>query len=233
VISAPVIATPLIILPATAAPSSTLQNISPQVSAATELVTNNPGDPNAHLALSLALWDSNQIAASVEELAQAANLTGPDDKEFFMNAAAEFKNREAWVPAAGMYMRLVPMAHGGQIPENVQRDLHEAIYKASEKKDMPLFVFFERIDNYDLPLGYVSRGRYALYNGSLEDAKLQLANAKKLKPDMYEVFLLEAEIEMKNGNKDAAEPILLSLSSDLKAPDWVRVMADTFLKTME
>ena len=214
-------------------PPPTLQTGSPEIAAASELVKNNPGDPNAHLQLSLALWDDNQISASVEELAQAANLTGPDDKEFFMTAATEFKNREAWVPAAGMYMRLVPLARGGQIPDNVQRDLHEAIYKASEKKDMPLFVFFERIDNYDLPLGYVARGRYALYNGSLDDAKAQLANAKKLKPDLYEAYLLEAEIDMKEGNNEAAKPILLSLSSDLKSPDWLRLMADTFLKTME
>ena len=57
--------------------------------------------------------------------------------------------------------------------------------------------------------------------------------AKKLKPDVYEAFLLEAEIKMKEGNFDTAKPILLSLSSDLNAPAWVRVMADTFLKTME
>lgn len=38
---------------------------------------------------------------------------------------------------------------------------------------------------------------------------------------MYEVFLLEAEIEMKDGNTDAAKPILLSLSSDLKPPAGV------------
>ncbi|MFN8381410.1 MAG: protein kinase [Anaerolineales bacterium] len=228
-------ATQLAPLPATnaAGPAPTQSGVSPEIAAASELVKNNPGDPNAHLQLSLALWDADQIAASVEELAQASNLTGPDDKEFFMNAADEFKKREAWVPTAGMYMRLVPMARGGQIPDNVQRDLHEAIYKASEKKDMPLFVFFERIDSYDLPLGYVARGRYALYNGSLDDAKSQLANAKKLKPDFYEAYLLEAEIDMKEGNNEAAKPILLSLSSDLKSPDWLRLMADTFLKTME
>ena len=224
--------TPLPVV-ATGVPFSTLQSISPEVSAASDQVLKNPGDPDAHLALSLALWDAKEVAQSMQELAQAANLAGTDDKDFFMNAASEFKTREAWAPAAGMYMRLVPMAHGGEIPGDVQRDLHETIYKASEKKDMPLFVFFERIDSYDLPLGYIARGRYALYNGSVEDARAQLENARKLKPEMYEAFLLEAEIEMKAGNKDIARPILLSLSSDLKAFDWIRVMADTFLKTLE
>ena len=229
-----VVATPLTPLPVTNVPLPTLQNISPEVSAATELVTKNPGDPNAHLALSLALWDAKEIPASVQELAQASNLASPNDREFFITAAQEFKAREAWIPTAGMYMRVAPTIRNDENgPNSVRGELFEAVYKASAEKDMPLFVFFERIDNFDLPLGYVSRGRYALYNGSMEDAKAQLENAKKLKPDMYEVFLLEAEIEMKDGNNDAAKPILLSLSSDLKAPDWVRVMADTFLKTME
>jgi serine/threonine protein kinase len=229
-----VVATPLTPLPATNVPLPTLQNISPEVSAATELVTKNPGDPNAHLALSLALWDAKEIPASVQELAQASNLASPNDREFFLTAAREFKAREAWIPTAGLYMRVAPTIRNDENgPNSVRGELFEAVYKASAEKDMPLFVFFERIDNFDLPLGYVSRGRYALYNGSMEDAKAQLENAKKLKPDMYEVFLLEAEIEMKDGNNDAAKPILLSLSSDLKAPDWVRVMADTFLKTME
>jgi cytochrome c-type biogenesis protein CcmH/NrfG len=226
-------ATPLPPLPATGIPFPTLQNISPEVAVASELVANNPGDPDAHLQLSLALWDANEISASTQELAQASNLAGPNNKEFFLKAAQEFKSREAWVHAAGMYMRLAPIARDGDAPQSIDGDLHEAVYKASEKKDMPLFLFFERIDNYDLPLGYIARGRYALFNGSLEDAKLQLANAKKLKPDLFEAFLLEAEIEMKEGNFDAARPILLSLSSDLKVPEWIRLMADTFLKTME
>lgn len=224
---------PLTPFPATEAPPPTPQHISPEVSAASEEVLKNPGDPNAHLHLSLALWDANETTASMQELVQAANLAGPNNKEFFMNAAQEYKAREAWVPVAGMYMRSLPIKRDQQMPEDVRNNLHEAIYKASESKEMPLFVFFERIDNYDLPLGYVARGRYALFNGSMDDAKIQLSNAEKVKPDMFEVFLLRAEIEMKLGNKETAKPILLSLSSDLGAPEWIRIMADTFLKTME
>lgn len=233
-VNTPAIATLLTPLSATGVPFSTLQSISPEVAAASELVTNNPGDADAHLQLSLALWDAKEVASSMQELAQASNLARPTDKEFFLNAAQEFKAREAWIPAAGMYMRVAPMIRDGEDgPNSAKVGLHEAVYKASAEKDMPLFVFFERVDNFDLPLGYIVRGRYALYNGTLEDAKLQLENAKKLKPDMYEAFLLEAEIEMQEGNFDTAKPILLSLSSDLKAPDWLRLMAETFLKTME
>ncbi len=220
-------------LPVTGAPPPTMENLSPEVAAASDAVSKNPGDPHAHLSLSLALWDADQPAPSMQELAQAANLAGPANKDFFLKAAEEFKAREAWVPAAGMYLRLAPISQDGKLTVEQEEALHEAIYKAAEKKDMPLFVFFERIDNLDLALGSIARGRYALHNGSLDDARLHLANAEKVKPDMFEVFLLKAEVEMKSGNNNVVKPILLSLSSDLGAPEWIRLMADTFLKTME
>ncbi len=65
------------------------------------------------------------------------------------------------------------------MPEEVENDFHEAVYKSTEQKEMPLFVFFEAIDRASLPLGYIARGRYALYNGKIADAKTQLANCAK------------------------------------------------------
>ena len=207
-------------------------NNSPELAAAQELVNKNPGDPFAHLKLALALWDAKEFRPAMEELAQSANLAGPNNKEFLLQAAQEFKSREAWVAAAGMYLRLVPIYRNEGMPVELENDFHEAIYKATEQKDMPLFVFFERIDNASLPLGYIARGRYALYNGDLKDAKMQLSNAEKLKPEMYEVFLLKAEIEMKSGSQTESKNILLSLSSDLGAPEWIRFMAENYLKAL-
>lgn len=210
-------------------------NLSPEALAAFELVQKNPGDPNAHLQFSLALWDDGEIRPAMEELAQASNLAGQTNKEFFMNAAQEFKLREAWVPTAGMYMRLAPIyrLEGGEVPIEVMDGLSEAVYKASENKDMPLFVFYERIDSVNLPLGYVARARYALYNGSMEEAKSQVLNAEQVKPDMYEIPLLKAEIAIKDGRLDEAKAFLLSLSSDLGAPKWVRQMADEYLQSIQ
>ena len=206
---------------------------SPEVAAALEEVNKNPGDPQLHLKLSLAYWDTNERRLSAESLAQAANLAAPTDRDFFLKAAEEYKLREAWVPAAGMYLRLVGAYADAELPQPIEESFHEAIYKASEQKDMPLFVFFERIDSVSLPLGYIARGRYALYNGELRVAKTQLANAEKVKPDMYEVPLLKAEIEWKTGSQAQAKNILLSLSSDLGAPEWIRFMADGFLSSIK
>lgn len=222
---------PTTIAEVTEEPTATLPVVeeAPAILSARQAVKQNPGDPNAHLQLSLALWDDGQVTPSYEVLAQAANLAGTN-KDFFMNAAQEFKQREAWVSAAGMYLRLVGLGEKENIPLDVLEGLSESVYRAASDKDMPLYVFFERIDAFDLPLGYVTRGRYALYNGSVEDAKQQLSNAEGVRSDMYEVFLLKAEIELKVGSKITAQNILISLSSDLGAPDWVRAMAEELLK---
>jgi hypothetical protein len=203
------------------------------VAAAKDLVNKNPADPYAHLQLSLSFWDSGQFRPSFEELAQAANLAGPFNRAFFTKAAEEFKSREAWVATAGINIRLYTTYQKDPLPKDVEENLHESIYKASEQKDMPLYVFFEKIDSINLPLGYIARGRYALFNGDITDAKTQLANAQKVAPDMYEVFLLQAEVDFKDGKRKDAKNILLSLSSDLGAPEWIRLMAENFLKTLQ
>ncbi|MFN8413109.1 MAG: protein kinase [Anaerolineales bacterium] len=208
-------------------------NTTPDVRAALDLVQKNPGDPNAHLQLSLAYWDAKNMRLSLESLAQAANLAGPTNRDFLLTATEEFKKRQAWVPASGMYLRLVSSYTGEELPKDVEMNFHEAVYRASENKDMPLFVFFERIDSVDLPMGYIARGRYALYNGDLEMAKSQLANATKVKPDLYEVYLLRGEIAIKLNDKDTAKKIFTSLSSDLGAPNWVRAFADNKLSTLQ
>jgi tRNA A-37 threonylcarbamoyl transferase component Bud32 len=222
--------TPTVSSPGSPQPDQTPgANFSAEVAAANEAVANDPANPDAHLRLALAHWDAGDQRPAMEELAQSANLAGPTNRDFFLKAGEEFKAREAWVPAAGMYLRLVSAYSGEELPENIEVDLHEAVYKASEQKEMPLFVFFERIDSADLPLGYIARGRYALFNGRIEDATSQLNNATKVKPDMYEVFLLRAEIAMKSEDFDEAKGILLSLSSDLGAPEWIRFFANNLL----
>ncbi|MBI2331494.1 MAG: serine/threonine protein kinase [Chloroflexi bacterium] len=233
--------TPVAIATATVAPvatdtavptPATVLDESPEITAARAAVQNNPGDPNAHLQLSLALWDDGHKKPSYETLAQAANLAGTN-KDFFMTAAQEFKSREAWVPTAGMYLRLAGFGPRENIPPDIQEGLRESVYKATSEEEMPLYVFFERVDAFDLPLGYVVRGRYALYHGAVEDAKLQLANAQAVQSDMYEAFLLKAEIEMQVGSREAAKNLLLSLSSDLGAAPWIRDMATEFLTTIQ
>ena len=213
-------------------PPPSFSALPPDVQAATDLVNQNPSDPDAHLQLSLAYWDEQEQRLAMEELAQAANLAGPTNRDFFLEAAGEYKNREAWVASSGMYLRTVASYGDEDVPIDLQNDFHEAVYKATQQKDMPLFVFFERIDSVDQPMGYIARSRYALYNGTMADAQTYWENASGVQPDMYEVFLLKAEISKKLGKTREARDLLLSISSDLSAPEWIRNFASDLLKTL-
>jgi hypothetical protein len=214
-------------------PPSTVEATSLEITAAMEMVAKNPKDPDAHLGLSLALMDAKQIRPAMEELVTAANLAGPNNKEFLEKAADKFAMRGYWVAAANMYLRLVPMYQNKELPKNVGNKLNEAVYKSAEQKDMPLFVTFERVDSADPALGYIARGRHTLYNGRIEDAKAQLENAQKEKPYMYEVYLFRAEIDMKIGDQAEAKKILLSISSAPEASEWIRIMAENYLKNIK
>ncbi len=219
--------------PNPAALMPTQANVSPEIVAASDLVSKNPGDPDAHLQLALVYWDAGQPHPAMQELAQAANLAGVNNRDFFLISAEKFKSREAWVASASMYLRLVQTYPVNEAPDSVINDFSEAVYKAAEKPEMPLFLFFERIDRIDQPTGFVARGRHALHNGKIEDAKFYLEQVKRIKPDSYEAFLLEAEIDMIERHLELAKPILISLSSDLGAPEWIRAMAEDFLETIQ
>ena len=213
-------------------PQPTIQNASPELTAAMDAVAKKPNDPDAHVDLSIALIEAKEMRPAMDELAQAVNLAGLNNKEFFLKSADKFAARQLWVPAASMYLRLVPL-YRKDLPKDVENKLNEAVYKSAEQKDMPLFVVFERVDSADPALGYIARGRHALYNGRIEDAKVQLENAQKEKPYMYEVYLLRAEIDIKTGDQAEAKKILLSISSAPEASEWIRVMAENYLKTIQ
>jgi serine/threonine protein kinase len=219
-------------LPANPLPQPTIQNTSPELLAAIELVAKNPNDPDAHLDLAIELIEAHEIRPAMEEVAQATDLAGPNNKDFILKSADKFAARELWVPAANMYLRLVPL-YRKDMPMEVETKLHEAVYKSAEHKDMPLFVSFERVDNASLALGHVARGRYALFQGKLDEANLQLAEAQKERPFISEVNLLKADIEMKTGNLEEAKKTLSVITSDSKAPEWVRLMAENNLKKIK
>ncbi len=235
--SAPALQTPVpaATLPPTPSnqpPPPTPSNASPELQAAIEAVAKDSRNPDAHLQLSLALWDAKELRRAFDEMMQAANLADPNTPDFFIHAAEEYKKREAWTLAASMYMRLPPLYKGGAMPEDLQNNLREAVYKASEQIANLDLKFFDRLDNFNQPLAHLARGRHALYNGKIEEAKRQLDQARKIKPDMPEAALLEAEIAMKEGDAKKAKDILTSLSTNNAIPEWIRATAGAYLQTL-
>jgi hypothetical protein len=115
------------------------------------------------------------------------------------------------------------------LPEALTEGFHEAVYKAAEDNDLPLYLPFDSVERQEQPMGLVARGRYALFNGTLADARFALNQVKRLKPNFPEATLLEAEIDMKEGRFAEARQLLTILSADLGNPDWIRVLAEKFL----
>jgi serine/threonine protein kinase len=215
-------------------PPPTNSNDSPEVQAARDAVIKDPNNPDAHLQLSLALLDVQETRPAMDEMMQAASLADPKDEKFFINAAEEYKKRDAWGSAAAMYMRLIPAYRdSGGMPDDMRQNLREAIYKAADPAQAPLAIQFDRIDKFDKSFAHIARGRHALYNNNIEEAKSQMEQARQLKPDMPEVSLLEAEIAMKEGDNAKAKDILTSLSTSGSVPEWISLMADNYLKTLQ
>lgn len=213
---------------ATLAPNTPIA-LPPEVAAALEEVKKTPDDPNALLVLSLAYWDAGQRRQAFETLNTAANKAG-QDREFLSKAALEFSSREAWVGASGMYMRAVRTYPLNGAPAELINSLHEAVYQAAKDADIALYLPLDSVERLDQPLGLVARGRSALYNGKIEEARLMLNQVKRLKPDFPEAILLEAEILIKEGRIDEARQLLTVLASDLGLSDWISAEAEAILK---
>ncbi|MCJ7433459.1 MAG: protein kinase [Anaerolineales bacterium] len=207
---------------------------SPEIETAQQFVREHPNDPDAHLGLALAFWDAGQPRNAYDELMQATELAGIDNKDFTMKAAEKFYSRQAWVPAGAMYLRLIRggQADGNKLPPEITERFRESVYKAAEQPDMPKFLFFERIMEVDEPLALIAQSRHILYNGSSQDARIYLDQANRLKPDFKEALLLEGEIDFKEGRMDEARQIFTVLKADLGAPDWVRRLAESYYAAM-
>lgn len=209
--------------------------LTPEIQAAYEQVRKNPGDPNAHLQLSLAFWDAGMEQPAAEEYGQATNLAGPGNQEFYLKAAQDYQSRSAWHFAAGLYLRVMPMqlAQQGVVDEEIKEAFRESAYKAAPRNDFPLIVSFDQLGKIQLDFLNIVRGRHELYNGDITAAETALATAERSAEFLPEVYLLKAEIAIKQGNTQEAAQILTGLTKDTNLPSWLRAMAEEQLKTIQ
>jgi len=235
--AAPAVATlPPPTLPATQVPPTALAATftpapPPAVATAQQQVQQTPNDPNALLTLSEAYWDAKMPRPAYETLLKASDLAG-QDRNFLQKAALDFSSREAGVASAALYLRLIRTYPLGGVPQDTLIHFQEAAYKAAMNPELPVYLPFDMIERTDQPTGLVVRGRFALYNGKIEDARLALNQVKRLKPDFSLSVMLEAEISIKDGRIADARQLLTILSSDLSVPDWLRALADNTINQL-
>jgi hypothetical protein len=210
-------------------PVSPAESPIPVVATALDAVKQNPNDPQANLDLSFVYWDAGQVRPSLLALAKAADLAGPDNTQFFESAGDQFKQRQAWIAAAAMYLRAIKSL--GPVAANSTPDLvtnyHEALYNASVAPDLPSYLPFDELGRVEQPIALVAQARHLYYNSHPDQAHQILNQVKVLKPHMAEASLLEAEMDAAEGKTFEAKEILNILFADLNTPDWVRESAQT------
>jgi serine/threonine protein kinase len=210
-----------------ASPTATLL---PAIAIALEHVSQNPNDAGANLELSIAYWDAGQPRESLEILAKAADLAGPTNYDFFLHAGDQFKQRQAWIAAAGMYVRAIKALGPTTKPSaELMENFHEALYKASILPDVGSYLPFDSVGRLEQPITMVAQARNLYYSGKTDDAHVMLNQAKHLRPGMPEAALLEAEMDAQEGKTFDAKQILTILLANLNTPDWVRESAQDLL----
>ncbi|HEY9151839.1 MAG TPA: serine/threonine-protein kinase [Anaerolineales bacterium] len=202
----------------------------PAVATAQAAFDQNPNDANAGLNLSLAYWDAGQTRKSLETLAKSSALAGQTNTQFFSHAGDQFKQRQAWLPAAAMYLGAIKsLGFGGKPTADMTNNYHQALYQAAVQPDIQSYLPFTSLGSVEQPMAMVAEARYDFYNGNPSQAQVLLNQVKQIHPGMPEASLLQAEIDAKQGKTFAAKQLLQILIGDLNAADWVRAYAQNYL----
>jgi len=205
----------------------------PEVLAAQKLAKSNPKDPGTQFELALVYWVSDMPDETYQTLDRLIQLVGPDDATFYMRTGDKFLGMQAWPPAAIMYFQAVKIhATNGNVPAEVLTAFHEASFKSADRPDAPRVLSFDEIAKVDEPISLVLRSRHALHMKDLDKAYLHLEEVRKLKPDMHEAMLLEAEINSLYGEPEQARKIADLLASNRSVPEWIRIFAEEIMKRL-
>ena len=219
------------VVPSVASPTE--QNLPPQLVEAQQRASENSNDPRAQLNLALAYWDFKMQRKTYETLVRMITLAGKDNEPLYMEAGGEFIRRDGWLPAASMYFQAVKAYGLGQeVPAELENAFHEAMYKSADRPDVLTMLPFDNIAQVDQPIALIARARNSFYSGRIDDAHTYLNQVKRLQPNMYEAFLLEAEFDATEGKPEQARLLAGSLTSDLSVPEWIRIYAEEIMKRL-
>ncbi len=208
-------------------------DLPPTVLEARQRANDNPNDLDLQLDLALAYWTANRPALAYETLAKTIQMAGPNNEPFYTRAGEKFLSIQGWLPAAAMYFQAVK-SYGldGNVPEPLQNAFHEAYYKGADRPEAPAILPFDKVGQVDQPIALIVQSRNAFYTGKLDEAHTLLNQVKRLKPNMNEGFLLEAEYYAAEGEPSKAGLLVRSLTSDLSVPPWIRIYAEEIQKRL-
>lgn len=219
-------------------PAGSIQQAAdPELEAALNAVVENPQDPEAHLQLAAAYFDTGEEGLAMDAYATAEELAG-EQAEFFFLAAEIFRQRELWVMTLEATMKAFGFLDGRPPTREAVSMLHQAAYHAaasdSPRAEELLFApIEERPEAGNSPLVglLAARARFLLRHGDLDQAESTLAVVFESLPDFPMGRLVQAELLLARGDMEEAQNILTRLARD-GAPNldsWVRIEAEKLL----
>ncbi len=200
---------------------------------ARKAVDENPEDPQAHLKLAMAYADAGMQRLAMEEMKKTADM-GAKDREFLSRSAQDMVNRQYWLPAVLMYLRLGELVGMDGLTPEQQDSFHEAVYKAavSPEYQFPIVVPMDELQELDKTLGWIAQARYFSSRGEPEKARKFYDQLIRLNPEIPELRLTNAEIAINQEKFEEARKLLDELIDDPTAPLWVQQEAQALLSAL-
>jgi len=195
---------------------------------AQEWVDGNPEDPYAYLALSAALWDSEQFDDATTAFLDAIRISDYD-YDVIIDGCDIMRERKIYVGMATFLLNL-HTTHPDIFTDELNDRFREAAYFAAEDSTAEADIPIVEIAEVDKALEQIVKGRYLLYEGDPDQAQAIAEDVlRNMQPDMPEAMLLQAEISIKTDNSSYAEQVLIDLNARGENPNWVDTYANVLL----
>jgi tetratricopeptide (TPR) repeat protein len=201
--------------------------IPPGIGPALQQVSRQPNDPNAYVQLALAYYAAGQFDQAEEQITVIEKLGPPED--FLWLASIQLAGQDAWLPAARLRTDAAEkhLADSGALTERMRDLFSHSLYQAFSGADAPIFLPFDRLGKIDDALAQIAKARFTFYNQDKNTGQNLLDNLIKIKPDMPEAQLLQAEFAARLEKPEAARKALTDLNNNPRATDWMRAVANS------
>jgi len=190
-----------------------------QISRAKQLVEENPDDPQAHLELGIAYFDTNQSRLGEDAFQQALSLSN-GALDVYLKVLEILKEKELWLNATKVYLEMF-QSHPDQVGGPEMDDFHKSAYLGATFPVAADYVPLTAIAEIDKEFEQILKARYLLFNENAERAQAILDELGESGRSYPEAQLVQAELYNVQGKtRDAAEILEVLLKSD-DTPSWM------------
>ena len=203
-----------------------------EISMAKQYMAANPEDPQGYLALAMAYVDANMPEAAHEAITNLEN-SGKADETTDWDFGRQFADKNAWLFAARLDLDAAEMhLKTGPLPNDLQDQLQEAVYKAYRNRVALIYLPILRLSAIDVSMATIAKSRYEFYFGDQLNGQKILDQLNLKKPNFPEGQLLQVEYSAKVGDTTRARQALKDLENNPAATEWMLTEAKSIEGTL-